>query len=250
MRNLGSAEKAPATSPNSRTPSFDLDSVYGAGPAVPRLYDPNDPIKFQVETGGLFEDLPRDPVTSAAIIADPRNDENLILAGMQAAFLLQQRGGPGPVAKSIHFGRCRLRKGSPAYDLPLPLVDPQGILAAHHRAGDGGRHPGQQAALLYAFRGRGVHPVEFQIVYRFGHSMVRPSYQANLAGDVAMHSLQCCSIPPGKAAPTVDLRGGAGTARRFVGWQTFFDFGDGEVKPNKRIDTTLHAAVQPAPGRH
>lgn len=27
--------------------------------------------------------------------------------------------------------------------------------------------------------------------------------------------------------------------RRFVGWQTFFNFGDGEVKPNKRIDTTL-----------
>jgi hypothetical protein len=28
-------------------------------------------------------------------------------------------------------------------------------------------------------------------------------------------------------------------ARRFVGWQTFFDFGDGEVKPNKLIDTKI-----------
>ncbi len=27
--------------------------------------------------------------------------------------------------------------------------------------------------------------------------------------------------------------------RRFVDWQTFFDFGDGEVKPNKLIDTKL-----------
>ncbi|PYK11670.1 MAG: hypothetical protein DME65_06725 [Verrucomicrobia bacterium] len=26
-------------------------------------------------------------------------------------------------------------------------------------------------------------PVEFQIVYRFGHSMVRPSYRANVHGD-------------------------------------------------------------------
>ena len=37
----------------------------------------------------------------------------------------------------------------------------------------------------------------------------------------------------------VDLRGGARAPRRFIGWQTFFDFGDGKVKPNKRIDTKL-----------
>ena len=36
-----------------------------------------------------------------------------------------------------------------------------------------------------------------------------------------------------------DLRGGFRAPRRFVGWQTFFDFGDGEVKPNKRIDTRI-----------
>ena len=37
----------------------------------------------------------------------------------------------------------------------------------------------------------------------------------------------------------VDLRGGVRAPRRFVGWQTFFDFADGEVKPNKRIDTRI-----------
>jgi hypothetical protein len=37
----------------------------------------------------------------------------------------------------------------------------------------------------------------------------------------------------------VDLRGGCRAARRFIGWQTFFDFSDGEVKPRKRIDTRL-----------
>ena len=42
----------------------------------------------------------------------------------------------------------------------------------------------------------------------------------------------------GQADP-VDLRGGARAPRRFIGWQTFFDFGDGEVKPNKRIDTKI-----------
>ena len=43
----------------------------------------------------------------------------------------------------------------------------------------------------------------------------------------------------GRRARSDDLRGGVRTPRRFVGWQTFFDFGDGKVRPNKRIDTTL-----------
>ncbi|MFC0532605.1 hypothetical protein [Phytohabitans kaempferiae] len=45
----------------------------------------------------------------------------------------------------------------------------------------------------------------------------------------------------GQADP-VDLRGGARAPRRFVGWQTFFDFGDDQtqhVRPNKRIDTKI-----------
>src|SRR5215475_13525942 len=74
---------------NARTAFFDLDSVYGDGPGGnPELYDPADPIKFRVESGGQFEDLPRDPTNNAAIITDPRNDENMMIAGMHAAFLL------------------------------------------------------------------------------------------------------------------------------------------------------------------
>jgi hypothetical protein len=88
---------------------------------------------------------------------------------------------------------------------------------------------------------QGFIPVEFQAAaYRFGHSMVRPSYRANLAGDDGkpFFGLIFDSAGQGQADPA-DLRGGARAARRFVGWQTFFDFGDGQVKPNKRIDTKL-----------
>jgi hypothetical protein len=46
----------------------------------------------------------------------------------------------------------------------------------------------------------------------------------------------------GRADPD-DLRGGARAPRRFIGWQTFFDFGDGEVRPNKRIDTRLSSPL-------
>jgi hypothetical protein len=40
----------------------------------------------------------------------------------------------------------------------------------------------------------------------------------------------------------VDLRGFARAPRRFIGWQTFFDFGgaySADVRPNKRIDTKI-----------
>src|SRR2546426_267677 len=80
----------PAASPNARTPSLDLDSVYGGGPvANPELYDPADRDRLRIGFGGLFEDLPRvDDGTNTAIIPDPRNDENLMIAGLQCAFIL------------------------------------------------------------------------------------------------------------------------------------------------------------------
>ena len=85
----------PEDSPNERTPNFDLDTVYGGGPArSPDLYDHGERgdhrrrgIKFRIESGGLFEDLPR-ARDNSAIIGDPRNDENLMIAGLHAAFLL------------------------------------------------------------------------------------------------------------------------------------------------------------------
>jgi hypothetical protein len=36
-----------------------------------------------------------------------------------------------------------------------------------------------------------------------------------------------------------DFRGGVRMPRHFIGWQTFFEFGDGNLRNNKRIDTTL-----------
>ena len=49
--------------------------------------------------------------------------------------------------------------------------------------------------------------------------------------------------PAGEGSPDpVDLRGGARAPRRFIGWQTFFDFGgafSADARPNKRIDTIV-----------
>src|SRR5262249_29714471 len=85
-------------------------------------------------------------------------------------------------------------------------------------------------------------PVEFQIAYRMGHSMVRPSYRANFTGNGGAPFFGFV-FDPGQegAADPSDLRGGPRSPRRFVGWSTFFRFPglEGDVRPNKQIDTRL-----------
>ena len=77
----------PTTLVNGRTFAFDLDSVYGGGPAKsPQLYD-GDKFKLGVATDGITPDLPRDPDTGQAILVEPRNDENLIIAQIHLSFL-------------------------------------------------------------------------------------------------------------------------------------------------------------------
>jgi hypothetical protein len=88
-------------------------------------------------------------------------------------------------------------------------------------------------------------PVEIQTAaFRFGHTLVRPSYRANLAGNndgTAFFGFIFDPAGQGQSDP-VDLRGRARARRRFIGWQTFFDFGGDQtqhVRPNKRIDTNI-----------
>jgi Animal haem peroxidase len=236
----------PVRSPNARTPFFDLDSVYAGGPGeTPELYGVvDDPIKFRVENGGQFEDLPRNPTNNAALLGDPRNDENLIIAGLHAAFLLFHNNAvdllrlqnPLITDDEVFFQARRLTIWHNQWMilhefLPLfvgqPMVDT--VLSEGRR--------------FYNPRREAFIPVEFQITYRFGHSMVRPSYRANLAGDNGEPFFGMIFDPAGAGSEDpVDLRGGARAPRRFIGWQTFFDFGgvfSSAVRPNKRIDTKI-----------
>lgn len=234
---------APQSAPNSRVPALDLDSVYGAGPvASPLLYEPGDRAKLRVESGGLFEDLPRAP-DGTAIIADPRYDENVVVAGLQAAFLkfhnhaVDAVRAAGETDTYRAFAQARRLTTWHYQWIVLTEILPSFI--------------GQALVDDILRRGRRVYrasdaweaaiPVEFQgAAYRFGHSIVRPSYRANLRGDNGAPFFGMVFDPAaqGQADPA-DLRGGARAPRRFVGWQTFFDFRDGEVKPRKRIDTRI-----------
>jgi len=250
----------PLDSPNARTPAFDLDSVYGGGPlASPELYEPVDrrrtPTRLRIESGGLFEDLPRQ-ADGSAIIADPRNDENLMIAGLQAAFikfhnrlvdiLSRDRRDPDEIYRKARQLTTWHYQWMIVHEF-LPLFVGQQTVTDILRNGRKFYRPDV-----------GFIPVEFQgAAYRFGHSLVRPSYRANLLGDVdaggnpaPFFAMIFDPVGEGQADP-VDLRGGARARRRFIGWQTFFDFGDeprpggaggtlGEdVRPTKLIDTTI-----------
>lgn len=95
--------------------------------------------------------------------------------------------------------------------------------------------------------GEAFMPVEFQgACYRFGHSMVRPSYRANLKGNNDGSPLFGFIFDPGQnssGSDPTDLRGGFRAPRRFIGWQTFFDFGDGQIKRNKQVDTHISSPL-------
>jgi hypothetical protein len=234
--------RPPITVPNARTPAFDLDSVYGDEPdGSPLLYDLHDTLKFRVDSGGLFEDLPRHE-TNEAIIADPRNDENLIIAGLHAAFLLFHnhavdlvRSQNPSISNEETFDEAR-RLTTWHYHWMilhefLPLFVGQAMVDDILAHGRQFYTPVHDQAFI---------PVEFQIGYRFGHSLVRPSYRANLAGDNGQpfFGMIFDASQEGAADPD-DLRGGARAPRRFIAWQTFFDCADGQVKPNKKIDTKI-----------
>ena len=230
----------PHHSANARTPAFDLDSLYGRGPvADPQLYDSSNRAHFKVESCGEFEDLPR-TADSRALIGDPRNDENLIIAGLQAAFLCFHNN-------VVDHVRASNRKESPdqIFDKARRLVTWHYHWIILHEILPSFIGEPLVSALLnrrgHRLRGQPGMPVEFQgAAYRFGHSMVRPSYRANLAGDNGGPFFAMIFDPAaeGQRDPG-DLRGGCRASRRFIGWQTFFDFSDGEVKPRKRIDTKI-----------
>jgi hypothetical protein len=241
--------QTPEQSTNGRTPALDLDSVYGGGPATdPELYQ-SDGVRLRIESGGIFEDVPRTP-NRTAIIADPRNDENAIISGLQAAFILfhnnvvqmlQDSGFSGNLfleARRIvtwHYQWMVLHEF-------LPLFVGQSMV---NNILSGGR-------LYYRPEpGPAFIPIEFQIGYRFGHSMIRPSYALNLgaaSGGTGDPFFGFIFDPAGEGQPDpVDLRGGARAPRRFVGFEIFFNFNEGNTRPNKLIDTVLSTPLMNLP---
>ena len=268
----------PLTSPNTRTPALDLDSVFGGGPGIrPDLYVQNGDgsvgPKLKIGSGGVHEDVPRvanGDGTYSALLGDPRNDENLMIAGLHCAHilfynrvldeLLQLDLSAFPTARngrSTPYDQFLQARQVTQWHYQWLLVNehlPQiaGQAVVNDVLANGNRFYNPPT-------GDGFMPIEFgAAAYRFGHSMVRPSYRANFSSgtgdsgsptkDPFFALVFDSSMPASQfsAPPSVDrddLLGGFPAARRYIGWQTFFDLGDGQVKNNKKIDTTISSVL-------
>jgi len=263
-------EKAnPGKTTNFRTAAFDLDSVYGSGPAdSPELYDVSSgDIKLRVEpipgseaasrNGAIRYDLPRDPNNNTAILGDSRNDEHVILAQFHLAMLRfhnavtdQLRADPANAGQSAErIFKLAQRQVRWHYQWIilhefLPLTIGQERVDDILKKGLRFYEVNKRAPLI---------PIEFAVsAYRFGHSQIRPSYRLNFGPTVTPAApffvfLFDDTQDPNSTDPN-DLRGGKRAPRRFVDWQTFFDFGDGNFRNNKQIDGVLSSVVMLLPG--
>lgn len=249
---------------NFRIPTFGLDSVYGSGPAgSPYLFDqtvdnglttllvePNIGSEAISRDGSLKFDLPRNS-QNTPLIGDPRNDENLVLSQLQVAF--------------IKFHNAIVTIVKEAFGLSNPLeifLEAQRLTRWHYQwiilheflpktvgqpLVDNILKKGRK---FYKWRNAPFIPVEFSVAaYRFGHSQIRPSYRINF-GSGANPDLFALFFNDNLAVNpvTIDMRGGSRSPNRFIDWQTFFDFGEGKVRRNKRIDTRLSTVMFDLPG--
>jgi hypothetical protein len=174
-----------------RTPRFDLDNLYGRGPAdQPYMYaeDGIHMLLGEPMSGNPFDpharQIPRGP-NGRALIGDPRNDENRIVAQLHAIFLRFHNQVADYLAKPEHLGknvsfeevRKRVRwhyQWMLVTDYLRMVVNNEtylNIFADRHDPTP--RLPGLENGLSRM-------PVEFSVAaFRFGHSMIRPQYRLN-----------------------------------------------------------------------
>lgn len=235
---------------NFRTPRFDLDSVYGRGPADdPFLYDKDSGgTRLLIERHDDEDDLPRN-AQDTALIGDPRNDENIFVSQLQLTFLkfhnavidlvesdLALRIGSETTFEAAqrivrwHYqwmvvhDFLRRTVGQETLD---EVFDESGVLPRVNRE-------------FYGWNNEPYMPVEFSVAaYRFGHSQVRGRYQLNtLVGPLPTFS------PASVEEDPLGHFGGFRILPPFwtIEWARFFEVdgaGSDARQQSRRIDTKI-----------
>jgi Animal haem peroxidase len=212
-----------------RTPRFDMDNIYGRGPDdQPYMFDgsTNKFILGAVLDGDTHvnsgaHDLPRSGANPArAIIGDPRNDENALVSQLQG---LWHRFHNAIVDANPQLSFTQVQQVVRfhyqwilVHDF-LPTIVHEDVLGKILPTAADGK-PNVQGIVLKYFhpRNEAFMPLEFSAAaYRFGHSMVRPSYRLNDAVGL---------IPIFATDPAPNLRGfRTMTAGWAIDWRRFID---------------------------
>lgn len=240
---------------NHRTPRLDLDNVYGKGPdQSPYLYDNNDKDKMligQVAETNL-RDLPRN-TQGRALIGDMRNDENSMVSQLQLAFLLAHntlvdRARDKGMVNPFESARKSLRwlYQYIVWNDFLTRVTDKKVhkCALSLEKACGGRQTWEMGLSdIYKWKHQPYMPVEFSVAaYRFGHSMVRNSYQTN-----APHRGFGNFAPIFDNAATDDLRGFKPmTKENVIQWDWFLEMTTSRgpfPQRARKIDTKLSNAL-------
>jgi len=166
-----------------RSPSLDLDSLYGAGPqdaASERFYaDDGLRLKLGKTDDGKPFDLPRHG--KKALIPDHRNDENLAVAQTHLAFIRFHNRAIKELAsvpQAKRFGKAR-RAVVKHYQWMirhdyLPRICEPSVVDDVFTNGRKIFEPNAHGSLATSM------PIEFSVaVFRIGHSMIRREYEWN-----------------------------------------------------------------------
>ncbi|MDD9370862.1 MAG: heme peroxidase family protein [Acidimicrobiales bacterium] len=272
---------------NFRTPAFDLDSVYGRGPDdQPYMYDGAGRFLIGRGQGAGELDLPRndppdvvdDPgrdMVRRALIGDPRNDENVLVAQLQLTMMLFHNrvmdpldglGGNGPVPE-LETIKARLVGRDPAerfaaaqqivrwhyqwvvvHDFLRRVVGDETLDAVFEPVERHGRTVRRPRLEHYDPKHAAFMPVEFAVAaYRFGHSMIRNTYRLNTFIPPGGATLSIFNHDADPATPErLSHLGGFRQLPAFwpIEWRFFFDVGDAAPAPpfiqsSRRIDTHL-----------
>ncbi len=231
---------------NLRTAALDLDSLYGEGPRLsPYLYD----LPYLREGRAVYQDahnerrdLPRVRDRGAALIGDPRNDENFVIAQLHAAFIaFHNRITDTLIIRHFartHDDRCRHRCSPQALAVRFSRRDKtklfeearRHVIHYYHRLIIEDYLPRligprrteeilREGRAFYMQRARTKPhleqpyiPIEFAAAaFRYGHSQVRKSYvvrrgrRVDLSGDLARRGMS------------------VGARALLIDWRYFFD---------------------------
>src|SRR3954469_10304389 len=184
---------SPANLLQGRSPTLDLDSLYGNGPGDPasaKFYGPQG-LKLllgKTEAAGRGRlaaqqgfDLPRNPSQQLAVIPDKRNDENLPVAQTHCAMIrfhnrvITQLGSTPP---AMRFAEAR-RLVTEHYQWMirhdyLPRICDPSVVDDVFTDGRKAVEPNAAASSVPTM------PVEFSVAaFRLGHSMIRANYAWN-----------------------------------------------------------------------